>query len=372
MYEFSIGPVHPTMLEPHRLRLFLEDEVIKDAELVIGTNYRGIELIMEGLPPEKINIIAEKVCGICSHIHVWTCVKVVEDACKIDVPERADYIRAIVEEFERIHSHLLCIGHLFEVIGFETMTYRSFMIREPIMQALELITGGRVQNSCPIIGGIRPRCNIINEKIPKILKYIENFKENLEKLKERTLNDPMIMIRLKEVGILDKKTAKKYHATGPTARGSGLKCDIRKLDIVPVYNNFDFEEVIYDEGDVYARTFVRIDECFESIKIIEQALYHLPDLDKKFYNPNYELKKFKPYDTYNEAQRGQVYYSYGLDENWRVRQVKIRTPTATNLACMEKILPGHHVSEAELIIVSCDPCFTCTDRMIIIEENKRK
>ena len=96
----------------------------------------------------------------------------------------------------------------------------------------------------------------------------------------------------------------------------------------------------------------------------------LPELDKRIYNPNYELKPFKPINVYNEAQRGQVYYSYGLDENDRVRQVKIRTPTATNLACMEAILPGHHVSDAELIIASCDPCFTCTDRMIVVKEKK--
>ncbi|WP_423792534.1 nickel-dependent hydrogenase large subunit [Methanocaldococcus indicus] len=369
MYEFAIGPVHPTMLEPHRLRLFIEDETIKDAELVIGTNFRGIELIMEGLPPEKINIIAEKVCGICSHIHVWTCVKLVEEVCNIYVPERAEYIRAIVEEYERIHSHMLFLGHILEVIGFETLAYRTFMIREPIMQSLEMITGNRVQNSCPLIGGIRPRCNIKERDIPKLLERIEKFKDDLKKLKERILNDPMIMVRVKEVGYLDKETAMKYHALGPTARASGLKSDMRKLGYVPVYNNFDFDEILYDEGDVYARIFTRIDECFESVKIIEQALNHLNELDKEFYNPNYELKKFKPKHTFNEAQRGQVMYSYGLDEHFRVRQVKIRTPTATNLACMEKILPGHHVSEAELIIVSCDPCFTCTDRMIkIIKE----
>ncbi|CAB3288911.1 Energy conserving hydrogenase Ehb large subunit (protein N) [Methanocaldococcus lauensis] len=369
--EIAIGPVHPTMLEPHRLRLFIEDEIIKEAELVIGVNYRGIELIMEGLPPEKISILSEKICGICSHIHVWTNVMTTEKGCDIEVPERAEYIRAIVEEFERLHSHMLLFGHAFEVIGFETMAFRAFMIREPIMQILREITGGRVQNSCPIIGGIRPRCNINDSKIPSILERLEKFEENLNKLLNRTINDPMIMARIKDVGVLDKKTAKKLHATGPTARGSGLSCDMRKKGIVPVYDNFEFEEVIFDDGDVFSRLAVRFYECFESIKIIKQGLKELPNLDKKIYNPNYELKEFKPINVYNEAQRGQVYYSYGLDENGRVRQAKVRTPTLTNLACMEAILPGHHVSDAELIIASCDPCFTCTDRMII-QTNRKK
>ncbi len=368
--EIAIGPVHPTMLEPHRLRLFIEDEIIKDAELVIGVNYRGIELIMEGLPPEKISILSEKICGICSHIHVWCNVTVTERGCDIEVPERAEYIRAIVEELERLHSHTLLFGHAFAVLGFETMAFRAFMSREPIMQILGEITGGRAQYSCPIIGGIRPRCNIRESKIPALLERLDKFEEKLKKLLERTINDPMIMARVKDVGVLDKKTAKKLHALGPTARGSGVHSDMRKMGQVPVYDNFEFEEILFDDGDVFSRLAVRFYECFESVKIIRQGLKELPNLDEKIYNPNYELKPFKPIDVYNEAQRGQVYYSYGLDENGRVRQVKIRTPTATNLACMEAILPGHHVSDAELIIASCDPCFTCTDRMIVAEEKK--
>ncbi|ENN96443.1 NADH dehydrogenase (ubiquinone), 30 kDa subunit [Methanocaldococcus villosus KIN24-T80] len=367
--EIAIGPIHSAMLEPHRLRLVVEDEIIKDAEITIGVNYRGIELIMEGLPPEKISILSEKICGICSHIHVWTNVMVVEKGCDIEVPERAEYIRIIVEELERLHSHTLLFGHIYEVLGFETMAYRAFMVREPILKILQEITGGRVQYSCPIIGGVRPRCNIQENKIPSILERLEKFEEDLKKLLKRTFNDPMILARIKEVGYLDKETAKKFHATGPTARGSGIRSDMRKLLKVSLYDRFEFDEVLFDEGDVYARLAVRFYECFESLKIIRQALKDLPNLDKKIYNPNYELKPFDPIDVYNEAQRGQVYYSYGLDENLRVKHVKVRTPTATNLACMEAILPGHNVSDAELIIVSCDPCFTCTDRMIVIKES---
>ncbi len=368
MEEIAIGPVHPTMLEPHRLRLFVEDEIIKDAELVIGTNYRGVELIMEGLPPEKITNLAEKICGICSHIHVWTCVKVVEKACSIEVPLKAEYIRAIVEELERLHSHLLLFGHAYEVLGFETLTYRAFLIREHVLKSLQNITGGRVQYSCPVIGGVRPRCNI--KKVDWLIKELEFIEEGIKKLLNRTIKDPMIVARVKEVGYLDKETAIKYHATGPTARGSGLSCDLRKRDYMPIYNNFEFEEIVLDDGDVLSRLLVRFYECFESIKILRQALDDILELEDIVYNPNYELKEFKPLDVYQEAQRGVVFYGYGLDENWRVRQIKIRTPTLTNLAAMEAILPDHHISDAELIIASCDPCFTCTDRMLFKKEIK--
>lgn len=369
--EIAIGPVHSTMLEPHRLRLFIEDEIVKDAELTIGVNHRGVERLMEGLPPEKACILCEKICGICSHIHLWSAVRVTEIGCGIEVPERANHIRIIVEELERLHSHTLLFGHAFEILGHETMSMRSFMLREPIMQTFFDITGSRVHYSCPIIGGIRPRCNIKDSQISPILERLEKFEEKLEKLIDRTLSDPMLTSRMKEIGVLDRKTAAKYHAVGPTARGSGIKSDVRKMGYVPEYDPYEFDEILFDEGDVLSRIAVRFYECFESLKIIRQALKELPNLPDKIYNPNYELHEFKPIDCYTEAQRGQQYYSYGLDSEGRVRQAKVRTPTATNLGTMEAILKDYHVSDAELIIASCDPCFTCTDRLIILKEPKQ-
>ncbi len=366
--EIAIGPVHSAILEPHRLRLLIEDEIIKDAELTIGVNHRGVERLMEGLPPEKASILTEKICGICSHIHLWSSVRVCEQGSNIDVPERANYIRVIVEELERLHSHTLLFGHAFEILGHETMSMRAFMLREPVMQTLFDITGSRVQYSCPIIGGVRARCNISDSNCKVYLKRMEEFKEHLNKIIGRTINDPLLVSRMKDIGVLDRKTAAKLHALGPTARGSGIKSDMRFMGYVPEYDPFEYDEIILDDGDVLARIAVRFYECIESLKILKQAFKELPNLPTKFYNGNYEITEFKPIGTYNEAQRGQHYYSYGIDGEGRVRQALVRTPTSTNLACMEAILNDYHVSDAELIIASCDPCFTCTDRLIILKE----
>ncbi len=366
--EIAIGPIHSAILEPHRLRLFIEDEIVKDAELTIGVNHRGIERLMEGLPPEKACILTEKICGICSHIHLWNSVRVVEKGSNIEVPERANYIRVIVEELERLQSHGLLFGHAFEILGHETMSMRSFMLREPINQTLFDISGSRVQYSCPVIGGIRPRCNIKDSQIPTLMERMNKFEENLKKLVDRTVNDPLLVSRMKDIGVLDRKTAAKYHAVGPTARGSGVKSDMRVIGYVPEYDPFEFDEIVLDDGDVLSRIAVRMYECFESVKIIKQALKELPNLPEKFYNPNYEFMEFKPIALYNEAQRGQVYHSYGLDDEGRIRHSIVRAPTATNLACMEVILRDYHVSDAELIVASCDPCFTCTDRFIVVKQ----
>jgi len=183
----------------------------------------------------------------------------------------------------------------------------------------------------------------------------------------------MIISRVKDVGVMDRKTAAKFHAVGPTARGSNVKSDMRKWGWVPEYDPYDFDEILFDSGDVFARLAVRFYECLESVKIIRQALDALKDTsDKRIYNPNYELNEFKPINCYTEAQRGEQYYSYGLDDEGLVRQAKIRTPTATNLGAMEDIVKGYHVSDAELIIASCDPCFTCTDRLMVLKEPFKK
>ncbi|MBA2862179.1 nickel-dependent hydrogenase large subunit [Methanococcus maripaludis] len=371
--EIAIGPVHSTMLEPHRLRLFIEDEIVKDAELTIGVNHRGVERLMEGLPVEKACILCEKICGICSHIHLWSAARLAEIGCNIEIPERANHIRIIVEELERLHSHTLLFGHAFEILGHETMSMRCFMLREPIMQVFFEISGSRVHYSCPIIGGIRPRCNISDTQIPHILEKVSKYEEGLNKFIERMLNDPMIISRVKDVGVMDRKTAAKFHAVGPTARGSNVKSDMRKWGWVPEYDPYDFDEILFDSGDVFARLAVRFYECLESVKIIKQAVNALKDTaDKRIYNPNYELHEFKPINCYTEAQRGEQYYSYGLDGEGLVRQAKIRTPTATNLGAMEDIVKGYHVSDAELIIASCDPCFTCTDRLMVLKEPFKK
>ncbi|MBP2144491.1 energy-converting hydrogenase B subunit N [Methanococcus voltae] len=369
--EIAIGPVHSTMLEPHRLRLFIDDEIVKDAELIIGVNHRGVERLMEGLPVEKACILTEKICGICSHIHLWSSVRLTEIASKIYVPERAQHIRVIVEELERLHSHNLLFGHAFEILGHETMSMRCFMTREPIMQIFFEISGSRVHYSCPLIGGIRPRCNITEEQSKRILLKLDEYEENITAIIDRVLNDPLLISRMKGVGILDRKTAAKFHAVGPTARGSNVKSDMRKMGWVPEYDAYEFDEILFDDCDVLSRIAVRGFEILESIKIIRQALDLLNDksLSPEIYNSDYEVKEFKPIECYTEAQRGQQYYSYGVDKDGRVRHARIRTPTATNLGAMEEIVKGYHVSDAELIIASCDPCFTCTDRLSILKED---
>jgi energy-converting hydrogenase B subunit N len=359
--EVPLGTVHSAAIEPYRVRLFIEDEIVKDAEITVGVNHRGIERIMEGLPVEKANSLTEKICGICSNSHIWNSVLVAEKALGIEVPERALYIRIIMEELERLHSHMLYLAHGSEVLGHETFAMRIFYIRETVMELLRMIGGNRVQYGVPIIGGIRPRAELDLMRIQKIKDGMDFVEEKITEFAERFVSDPMIMSRITGVGILKKEDAIRLSATGPTLRATGVDIDLRRD--MPEYESFEFNVITQDDGDVKANLLVRVLEIPESIKIIRQAIDYLPE--GKITNRSWDMEDSPVTNNYIEVPRGKLYHSYSLDDG-RVRNVIIRTPSITNIGAMEYACIGYHITDAQLAIVQCDPCFTCTDRAIKI------
>ena len=204
--EVTMGTVHSAAIEPYRVRLFVEDEMVRDAEITVGINHRGMERIMEGLPVEKANSLTEKICGICSNSHIWNSCLVAEKAIGIEVPERAQYIRIIMEELERLHSHMLYLAHGNEVLGHETFAMRLFYIRETVMELLRMIGGNRVQYGASIIGGVRPRCELDEMRIQKIREGMDLIEEKITEFAERFVSDPMIMSRITGCGYFNTET----------------------------------------------------------------------------------------------------------------------------------------------------------------------
>ena len=359
--EVTMGPVHSAAIEPYRVRLFVEDEMVKDAEITVGINHRGIERIMEGLPVEKANSLTEKICGICSNSHIWNSVLVAEKAIGIDVPERAQYIRVIMEELERLHSHLLYLAHGNEVLGHETFSMRLFYIRETVMELLRMIGGNRVQYGASIIGGVRPRCELDSMRIQKIMEGMDIIEEKIMEFADRFVSDPMIMSRITGVGVLTRKQAIKLAASGPTLRSTGVEKDVRTE--MEAYEPFEFNVITQDGGDVKSNLLMRVLEIPEAINIIRQAIKHLPD--GKITNRSWDMQDAPITKSYIEVPRGKLYHSYSLEDG-RVRNSIVRTPSITNIGAMQYAAVGHHITDAQLAIVQCDPCFTCTDRAIQI------
>jgi len=359
--EVPMGTVHPAALEPYRLRLFVEDEIVRDAEMTVGVNHRGVERIMEGLPVEKANSLTEKICGICSNSHIWNSCRTAEIALGIDVPQRATYIRIIMEELERLHSHLLYLAHGSEVLGHETFSMRLFYIRETVMDLLGMIGGNRVQYGSAVLGGIRPRCELDEMRLQKITEGMDLLEEKITAFADRFVSDPMVMSRITGVGVISQKDALRLACSGPTLRATGVARDLRRE--MEEYDPFEFDVITQDDGDVKSQLLMRVFENFEAIKIIRQAVHDLPD--GPITNRSWEMQDTPITKSYIEVPRGTLYHSYALEDG-RVRNCVIRTPSLANIGAMQHACIGYHITDAQLSVVQCDPCFTCTDRAIEI------
>ena len=359
--EIPMGTVHPAALEPYRVRFFVEDEIVQEAEITIGVNHRGIERIMEGLPVEKANALTEKICGICSNAHIWNSCRTAEMGLGIEIPERALYIRVIMGELERLHSHFLYLAHGCEVLSHETFSMRIFYMREIVMELLAMIGGNRVQYGCSVLGGVRPRCDLDEAKLLRLKNDMDALEEGLTGFVERFLADSILLSRITGIGVLPQKQAIELAVTGPTLRATGVARDLRTTMFE--YDDFDFNVITQPDGDVKSNLVMRALESFESIKIIRQAIANIPE--GKVINRDWEMFDTDITESYIEVPRGTLYHSYAL-ESGRVRHCIIRTPSMANIGAMQYACIGDQITDAQLCIVQCDPCFTCTDRAIEI------
>ena len=358
--EIPMGTVHPAALEPYRVRFFVEDEIIQEAEITIGVNHRGIERIMEGLPVQKANALTEKICGICSNSHVWNSCRTAEIGLGIEIPKRAVYIRVIMGELERLHSHFLYLAHGCEVLAHETFSMRVFYLREIVMELLAMIGGNRVQYGCSVLGGVRPRCELDSNKLQRLKDNMDKIEEGLSGFADRFVADPIVLSRITGVGVLPQKQAIKLAVTGPSLRATGVARDLRTTMFE--YDDFDYNVVTQPDCDVKSNLLMRVLESFESIKIIRQAIRDIPE--GKLVNHDWEMVDTDGIvESYIEVPRGTLYHSYAL-ETGRIRHCIIRTPSMSNIGAMQYACIGNHLTDGQLCIVQCDPCFTCTDRAI--------
>ena len=359
--EIPMGTVHPAALEPYRVRFFVEDEIVQEAEITIGVNHRGIERIMEGLPVQKANALTEKICGICSNSHIWNSCRTAEIGLGIEIPDRALYIRVIMGELERLHSHFLYLAHGCEVLSHETFSMRVFYLRELVMELLAMIGGNRVQYGCSVLGGVRPRCELNDTKILRIKEDMDKIEEALTDFANRFTSDAIVMSRISGIGVLPQKQAIELAVTGPSLRATGVARDLRTTMFE--YDDFDYNVITQPDGDVKSNLLMRALESFESIKIIRQAIANIPE--GKLVNRDWEMVDTDITESYIEVPRGTLYHSYAL-ESGRVRHCIIRTPSMANIGAMQYACIGDQITDAQLSIVQCDPCFTCTDRAIEI------
>jgi NADH-quinone oxidoreductase subunit D len=367
--KVPIGPSHPALEEPARFLFEVEGEKVVDVDYEIGFNHRSIERLCQERPFSKIVYLVERICGICSHAHPLNHVERVEDIANIEVPERAKYIRTIYAELERIHSHMLWAGIAGEEIGYHTLFMYTWREREKVLDLFEALSGNRVMHGCNRIGGVK--WNISEEQARSALGALTYLDTAAHKIAKAILKDGNIAERCKGVGSLSKEDAIRLGAVGPNARASGVPEDTRVMCKYAAYGDFDLEPQIAKDGDVVAQVLVRLAELKQSVWLTKELFANLPDgpiqaeYDGDVIPPGRSVGRV-------EAPRGELIHYVETNGTNFFERIKIRSPTLANIPSYVPKLIGCQVADIPIIAASIDPCFSCTDRMTVIKDGKRK
>jgi len=359
-----IGPQHPALKEPESFMVDLRGEKIDAVRMRFGYNHRGIEKGCEQRSYTQDLYLVERVCGICSFAHSTAFIQAVEEIAGIELPKRATYIRTIIAELERIHSHLLWLGVAGHEIGFDTLLMYTWRDREQVMILLARLTGNRVNYGMNTVGGVRR--DIAPEMIPEILKVVDSLEERTKYYIDMGTREQTLIQRLSGVGKLSREDALRLGTVGPTARASGVDRDTRRDDPYAAYSEVSFKVIIDDHCDVYGRTLVRLGELMETYSILRQLLKQIPEGPIAVKAPR-RIPEGEAVSRY-EAPRGEdVHYVRGNGSE-KPERVKVRAPTLANTQSVSKMLEDGYLADLPIVIAAIDPCFSCTDRMVRLNE----
>jgi len=358
-----VGPQHPVLHEPERFSFKVDGETVVDVEPRLGYVHRGIEKAAERMMYFQDVFLVERICGICNAAHTTVFCQAVEDIGNIETPLRALYLRTIIHELNRVHSHLLLLGVGGHLLGFEALFQHVWRDREPIMDIIERITGNRLMSGFNTIGGVRRDIDL--STVEKTLKTVKEVRKRAIFYKKVFEEDATLRLRTEGIGMLSRTDALKLCVVGPVARGSGIAVDVRKDDPYAAYGELPFNVVSYKECDTWARLMVRAEEVLESLDIIDYALSHLPGgrlrvrVQRKI--PESEAV------SRVEAPRGELIHYVKSDGTAYPYRVKVRSPTLANLMAFPDTIRGAYIADIPSVMGSLDPCFSCTDRMAFID-----
>jgi ech hydrogenase subunit E len=366
-FIIPIGPQHPALKEPGHFRITVDGEIITNAVVRLGYAHRGVEKAAEARNWVQNIYLVERICGICSHIHATAYCLGVEKLAGVEAPPRAQAIRILAAELERIHSHLLWLGVAAHEAGFDTLFMYSWRDRETVMDLLEKLSGNRVNYSVNLLGGVK--IDIDSQTSDAIYEGVDFLEERTIHYLNVVTNDMAFLQRTRGIGVLTRSQADVLGCVGPVARASNVPRDVRTEAPYGAYQQYPINIVLVEKGDLEARFIVRLKELIESYRIIREILNTLPPGDLTTRMP----RRIKEGETISrvEAPRGELFYfikSNGTDTPERVR---VRTPTVCNFLSVLKLAVGHQLADLPMILVGIDPCFSCNDRVAIIDRHQK-
>ncbi len=380
-FSLSIGPVHPALKEPVRFNFEIDGEKVSKVDFELSQVHRGIEWMGVRRNPIQILYLSERICGICNICHTLAFCRAVESAAGIEVPARAQYIRVIVAELERIHSHILWAGIAAHELGFDSVMHYTWRLREKVLDTIEYLTGNRITKAMLTVGGVRR--DIAEKQFPTIRKSMQFYKSGFDRLGKIFLNDPIIKARTRDTGVLGKKDGLALCAVGPTARASGIRKDVRQDEPYAAYSELDVRAITPKEmlgeirGDVYDRIAVRLLEVKQSIELIEKCLQQMPNgkiaYEEKSLKLLAQLKGIEGEGIgRHEAPRGEVFHYVLFVGQEAPYSWKVRAPTYNNLLSWVPMLLGEQIADIPIVAASTDPCMSCTNRAVAANASGEK
>lgn len=357
----NVGPSHPSTHGVCRVIVHLDGEIVTKAEPVIGYLHRGIEKICENRTYLQIVPLTDRLDYVGSMYANWAYCRAVERLAGIRIPERAEYLRVIVCEMQRIASHMMALGSSAADTGAFTMFLYAFDERERLVELFEELCGARLTYNYVRPGGVS--FDVPEGWTDTLLSFTKAHRAALAEMDRLFFGNVITRGRLKGVGVLSAEDAVAWGASGPVARGSGVLWDLRAHDPYSVYPRLDFEVPVGSEGDAFDRARVRLYECYESCRIIEQAVAQMPG------GPHIaegfpRLLTPRPGEAYDhiESARGSLGVYIVSEGGPRPYRVKFRSPAFCNLALLPMLAEGHTLSDLVVVLGSLDPVFGEVDR----------
>ena len=354
VYEIPVGPVHAGVIEPGHFRFSVAGEPIINLEIRHFYTHKGVEKLFERLSLDKAVFLAERISGDNSVAHAVAFCQALEKIAGVDVPLRARYTRVILCELERLYNHLGDIAGIATDVAYGFRAAHANKLKEEILQLNERVTGSRMIRGMNAAGGVR---RDIGDKKDEILLTLARFQRDFRELIELIFSTSSVMDRIETTGHIYTDTAKGLHVVGPAGRASGMDRDTRRDHPYAAYDELNFKVPAMKSGDVFARTKIRSDEVAESIGLIEQALWSLPEGDIRA-----EIRKIPDGYAlgYSEAPRGEVIYWVNIKEN-RIERCKVRDPSFCNWLAIEYAVLDNIVPDFPIINKSLSLSYSGND-----------
>jgi NADH-quinone oxidoreductase subunit D/NADH-quinone oxidoreductase subunit C/D len=356
----NVGPQHPATHGVLHLVITLNGETIVNVEPHLGYIHRSIEKMCESLTYRQFIYVTSRMDYLSSHINNHACALTVEKGMQIEVPARAQVIRVLMDELTRIASHELWWGAMAMDLGAFTPFFHAFRERESINDIMEETCGARLTMNYIVPGGVMQ--DIHPNFQNRVKAFLKMYKSKIHEYDEMVTGNIIFQNRMKNVGVLSAEDAISYGCTGPTARGSGVSCDIRKIYPYEIYNQLDFDEILEHGGDSFSRYMVRIREMQESIKIIEQLIDHIPEGD--FQAKTKAVLKLPKGEFYTrvETARGELGVYIVSEGGTTPYRIKFRSPGFSNLSVLNHIARGSKLGDLVAMMGTLDLVIPDIDR----------